>query len=99
LPSPSTLAATAISRSEIDLSWTDNSANEDGFRIERSTDGTNFAEIATVGPNVTTYADTGLTRNKQYYYRVRAYNSAGTSAYSNVASAETPHKAALLWLL
>lgn len=88
---PSGLSATAVSKSQIKLSWTDNSGNnEDGFKIERSTDGSTFAEIATVGKNVTTFQNTtGLSRNKTYYYRVRAYNSGGNSGYSNTGSAKT----------
>jgi len=45
-----------------------------------------FTQIATVGPNITTYADGGVTLSSTYYYRVRASNSAGYSAYSNTAS-------------
>ena len=50
---PSNLTATAISSSQVDLAWQDNSSNEDGFRIEKSTDGTNFTLLATVGANAT----------------------------------------------
>lgn len=89
---PSGLTATAVSQTQINLGWTDNSGNEDGFAIERSLDGASFSQIATVGANVTTYASTGLARNKTYYYRVRAFNSGGNSAYSNQASARTPRK-------
>ena len=65
--------------------------NETGFRIERCKGSTctNFALIATVGANVTTYANTSLSRNTAYRYRVRAYNASGNSAYSNIASATT----------
>jgi hypothetical protein len=87
---PSNLTATAVSSTEIDLAWTDNSANETGFKIERSTNGTSFTQIATVSANVGSYSNAGLTKNKTYYYRVRAYNAAGNSAYSNTASATTP---------
>ena len=86
---PSGLAAGAVSSSQIDLSWTDNSGNEDGFRIERATGGGAFAEIATVGANVTSYASTGLAASTAYSYRVRAFNSGGNSAYSNIATATT----------
>jgi regulation of enolase protein 1 (concanavalin A-like superfamily) len=81
---PSNLTGTRASSSQVNLSWTDNSTNETGFKIERSTDGTNFTQIATVASNVTTYSDTAAT-NVTTYYRVRATNSAGDSSYSNVA--------------
>jgi hypothetical protein len=86
---PTNLVATAASRSRIDLAWTDNAPNETGFLIERSTNGTSFTQIAVVGSNVTTFGNTGLTSNKRYYYRVRATNAVGVSAYSNVANART----------
>jgi hypothetical protein len=87
---PTDLNAAAVSSSEIDLSWTDNSDNETEFKIERSTDaGVTFTEIATVGATVTMYADTGLTPLTAYSYRVRASNLVGDSAYSNTATAVT----------
>gem|GEM_PF-805854 len=86
---PGNLAATATSTSSINLAWTDNADNEQGFRVERSTDNATFAEIATVGANAASYSDSGLTANTTYYYRVRAFNAAGDSAYSNTANATT----------
>ena len=88
---PSALTATAASSTQINLAWTDNSNNEDGFRIERCQDAgcSTFAEIATVAANVVSYQNTGLTAGTTYQYRVRAYNTAGNSAYSNTASATT----------
>jgi subtilisin family serine protease len=86
---PSGLTATAVSASRIDLAWTDNATSELGFRIERATGGGAFTEIATVGPNVTGYSNTGLTASTTFDYRVRAYGSGGDSAYSDPASATT----------
>ena len=89
---PSGLSATASTSTRINLSWTDNAGNESGFSIERckNPNCTNFAQIAQVGSNVTTFADTTVTKNTAYNYRVRAFNAAGNSAYSNTASAKTP---------
>ena len=88
---PSGLSAAAVSSSRIDLSWTDNSSNEVGFKIERSLTGggTGFSQIASVGVNITTFPSTGLSASTQYFYRVRAYNLVGDSAYSNEANATT----------
>lgn len=87
---PSGLTATAASASQITLAWTDHSADEAGFSIERSTDNVNFSQIATVGANVISYNNTGLSGGVTYYYRVRAFNNAGNSAFSNMASATPP---------
>lgn len=87
---PTNLYADAPACDQIDLSWTDNSDNEDGFEIERGLDGSNFNPLHTVGANVNSYNDTGLSEETQYWYRVRAYNDAGSSDYSNTASATTP---------
>lgn len=72
----------------VNLAWTDNATNEDGFRVERSTNnGKTWSTLATVGSNVTTHTDTGVNAKKTYVYRVVAFNAVGTSAYSNTASA------------
>lgn len=89
---PSGLTATADSASAITLTWEGVSDNEKGFLIERCNKGkmcTSFVEIAEVGENITTFHDSGLSKNTLYRYRVRAYNTAGNSAYSNIASAKT----------
>jgi fibronectin type 3 domain-containing protein len=87
---PSGLTANAVSCSQINLAWTDNSDNETSFKIERSPDGSAFSQIASVGANVTTYSDTTVSASTTYWYRVRAANSYGNSGYSNTASAATP---------
>ena len=75
----------------VTLAWQYNSSSETGFRIERSPDGTtNWTEIGTTGANVTTYQDAGLAPWTTYYYRVRAYSSAGISPYSSPISVTTP---------
>ncbi len=88
---PTNLAATAVSTSQINLSWSDNSQAEDGYKIERKlVGGADFVQIATVGTNVKTFSDIGLSANTTYIYRVRAFNTvAGNSGYSNVADATT----------
>jgi len=86
---PSNLTAYTISSSRINLNWIDNSHNETGFKIERSTNSTNWLLKDSVGSNIVTYADTGLTGNTVYFYRVYSYNPTGVSAYSNIAIATT----------
>jgi len=86
---PTDLVATTVSEKQIDLSWTDNSYDELGFKIERKQYGESFTQINTVSDNVTSYNDTGLSPHRSYYYRVRAYNDAGNSDYSNEASSVT----------
>ena len=89
---PSSLSASAVSSSQIDLSWKDNSDNETGFKIERkltSASDNTFSQIDTTAVSDTTYTDSGLDEGTSYTYRVRAYNSVGNSAYSNADSATT----------
>ncbi len=86
---PTSLTASAVSKTQVNLSWTDRSGNEDGFIVERSLNGTSFAEAGRVGANVRTFSNTGLIGNTLYYYRVRAYNTGGQSANSNTAKIKT----------
>jgi Fibronectin type III domain. len=68
---------------QLQLAWTDNANNEDGFKIERKTGTTGtYTQVATVGPNVTSYSDFSLADGATYCYRVRAFNSVGNSAYT-----------------
>lgn len=86
---PTSLGATAVACDQVNLAWTDNADNEDSFVIERSTDGSNYSILASVGANVTAYADTAAAGDTTYYYKVKATNTGGSSAYSNVANATT----------
>lgn len=86
---PTNLTAQALSASSIRLSWTDNSTNENGFRVQRW-NGTGWTEIGEAGSNSTGYTDNGLSAGMLYQYRVYAYNNlTGNSAFSNTASATT----------
>jgi predicted secreted protein len=88
---PSNLTALAVSSFQINLTWVDNASNETGYKIERCTGVkcTNFAQIATTGEDVTTFADTDLGARTTYRYRVYAYNASGNSAYSNIVKVTT----------
>jgi len=86
---PSNLLAKPISTMEIDLTWQDNSTNERGFKIERSKDGKEYAQITVLFANTTTYQDKDLLQNTTYYYRVKAYNLLGDSGYSNEVACKT----------
>lgn len=84
---PTNLTATPVN--SIELKWQDNSNNEDGFYVENALSASGpWTQIASVGANVTTYIQTtGLANGVEYFYRVSAYNTNGTSSFSNVASA------------
>lgn len=86
---PSNLQATAVSSTEIDLSWQDNSSNETGFAIDALINGT-FQQIGTVNANVTHAGIVQLTPQTAYTFRVRALNGSTASAPSNQVTATTP---------
>jgi hypothetical protein len=86
---PTNLTAAAAGSSQINLSWTNTSTSQTGVKIERSTDNVTFTQIAVAGATAVSYSDSGLSASTTYFYRVRATNSSGDSAYSNTASATT----------
>ncbi len=92
---PSNLRIVA-SQTRLDLAWQDNSSNETGFEVRRSTDGASgsFPVIATTGANTIAYADTGLAAEKQYCYKVRAVSvtrkTTSYSVFTDIACATTP---------
>ncbi|CAG1017797.1 hypothetical protein BURC_02493, partial [Burkholderiaceae bacterium] len=86
---PSNLIATQASASQINLAWTDNSNNESGFNIERSSNGVNWTPLTGVGINATSYQNISLTCGTTYHYRVYAYNAVGNSPHSNTSTATT----------
>ncbi len=94
-PAPSNAAAVALSETQIDLGWQDNSTDETRFEIHRSASGPSgaFALLSTSGANVQNYRDAGLAPATEYCYRVRAVRQSGSnyafSAFSNTACAVT----------
>src|SRR5436309_6663762 len=96
LNAPSNLTALVVSMSRIDLSWQDNSSNENGFEVQRSTTGPSgaFSLRASLPVNTTAFSDSGLTASTQYCYKVRAYQTKGPKTYfspfSAVVCAATP---------
>lgn len=89
LKAPSDLTAKAISSSTITLEWKDNSSGEQGFIIERKSKESEFTEIAMTGSNTVRYTDNTLEAVKDYSYRVRAFNGALYTDYTNVSIART----------
>jgi len=86
---PDRLEAAAVSTSAINLTWRDNSDDESGLDIERSANGSDFYHVTLAPENTTAYLDSGLREGTTYYYRIKSFNAAGYSAYSNVSSATT----------
>ena len=97
---PTNLKATAVSGSQINLTWTpnDHSPNRaDGYKIEQSSDGlSGWALVATSGALTTSYAIGGLALSSTYYFRICASNVIGSSDFSNISSATTSNQAASL---
>lgn len=71
---------------QVFLSWTDNSNNESGFRIQRSEGTGAMVDLAQVGPNNTSFTDNTVVNGRTYGYRIRAFNAAGNSNFSNTIS-------------
>ena len=71
---------------QANLAWTSNLGEQQGFYIEESTDGTNYSQILTV-PDGTNNATIVVPTSGNYYFRIRGYNQAGDSTYSQVVTA------------
>lgn len=82
---PSNLSAQTASCSQVNLYWTDNSGNEEGYKIYR-----NGSYVGQVGMNATSYQDTGLSGNASYSYHVRAFRGSIESDASNTVNITTP---------
>ena len=92
---PTGLSATAISGTQIDLSWTapvsDGGSPITGYKIERETGIGNGWDliVSDTGSTATTRSDEGLSQGQEYNYRVSAINAVGTGSPSTAASDTT----------
>jgi chitodextrinase len=87
---PTALSASRAGTTAINIAWTDNATNEDGFKLYRSAnDVNNFVVLKTLPANTAQFSDTGLFSNAVYYYKVKAYNVGTESTFSNEDSAKT----------
>lgn len=89
---PSNTSARPENSSSVEISWTDNSSNEDGFHVERSTNGgANWTTVYRTGPNQTrTFDSDRSAESPELCYRVSAFNRNGDSAPSNTDCATPP---------
>lgn len=86
---PANLSAVSSAGNEIFLTWEDNSMVEKGFQLESSLDNITFQKIADFNTNVTSYYHNDLSQGTTYYYRIRSYNSFGTSDFTPVVEVTT----------
>src|SRR5687768_12443149 len=94
---PNTLVVTAVGPRQINMTWKDNSTTEQGFVVERTIAGTgssNYQAVATLAANSTSFSDTTVSPGTTYGYRIRAFNSIGSSQSSS-QFATTPSDTAL----
>ena len=92
---PSNLNVTNQELESLSFSWTDNADNEQGYIVEISTDNKTFTELARLEANTTSYVATGLTKETDYYFRVKAYGEGGLeSPYATIATETLPDPSA-----
>lgn len=86
---PTQFAVAPFSATQLELSWTDGNPSPLPVKVERSSSGGSFAQVAVSPGGSTTFRDSGLTALTTYTYRIRATNASGDSGYSGTASART----------
>lgn len=81
---PQRLSAWTSAPGTVVLHWFDASEEETGYKVERSSNGIDFAQVAVLGANATSYVDNDAAAATRYYYRVRAFNGRGNSPFGEV---------------
>jgi hypothetical protein len=89
IKSPTELTAKTDTYDKAVLTWKDNTNNETGFEIERSTDGTTFAKVGDAAVNIVSFTNDNLKDGVKYFYRLRTVTPEGKSKYSNIAEVTT----------
>jgi hypothetical protein len=85
---PTRLSAWTSAPRTVVLHWFDGSDNESGFKVERSSNGIDFTQIAQLGADATSFVDNDASSATRYYYRVRAFNGRGNSAFTEMRDVE-----------
>ena len=85
-PNPTNLNAMIVSAGKIKLNWNDNCYFEDGYKIERSQNGSDYRVIKSVKPNVTEFVDKALGYDIEYSYRIHAFTKMNISHHTNTVS-------------
>jgi hypothetical protein len=87
---PSNVNFTNVSATALTVNWNDNASTELDYEVLRSTDGINYTHIAYTGINSTSFSETGLSPNHQYYYRIAASYEGGTDCYAGNSVTTNP---------
>jgi len=79
---PSNIEFELLDINNLQISWKDNSANEEGFIIERKTYEGNWIEIGIAAENITSFIDSTIAQEEIYYYRIYAFEQETKSTFS-----------------
>ncbi len=95
---PSGLSGSAPSYDKIDLTWNDNSSDELGFKLERRVAGESaYSQIAELAADTTSYTDSRVVGESAYDYRIRSYNEAADSNYTETSTEITTPEGSFSW--
>ena len=86
---PSSASSPNISQTTLQIFWTDNATNEDGYRVYGGLSSSGpFSQLGPdLAPNTVSFQDTGLTIDTRYFYRVAAFNAIGEGAFLPITAA------------